>query len=65
MPRLQYLHCKLGTQPAQAHIHGRDALETGKRVRIKERDGDKWHSVLVTRVDRNEDGAVMYFMADR
>jgi hypothetical protein len=52
--------CKIGTQPAHAHIHGADKVEVGKTIRIKERVGDKWHGVLVTRVDDSG-----YFMADR
>jgi hypothetical protein len=52
--------CKLGTVPTLVHLHGSDRLEVGKRVRIKEREGDRWHRVLVTAV--HLDG---YFKADR
>jgi hypothetical protein len=51
---------KLGTMPGHAHVHGADRVEVGRWIRIKECVGDKWHKVLVTRVD--ESG---YFMADR
>lgn len=52
--------CKLGTMPALVLVHGSDTIEVGKRIRVKESDGDRWHYVLVTRI--NPDG---YFFADR
>lgn len=52
--------CKIGTMPAVARVHGKDKIEVGKWIRIQERQGDKWHSVLVRRVE--PDG---FFQADR
>lgn len=60
--------CKLGTQPAQAIIHGSDErrMAVGDWVRIKERAGDKWHRVLCTSVERDTNRCcVLYFTADR
>lgn len=51
---------KLGTVPALVIVHGSDPVEVGRWVRIKERDGDRWHRVRVTGV--NDDG---HFFADR
>lgn len=65
MANPRWLSCKIGTHPARARVHGRDVIEPGKWIRIQECTGDRWHSVRVTRVDRNEEHAVMYFMADR
>ena len=52
--------CKLGTVPALVWVHGKDQIEVGKWVRIKECEGDTWHSVFVDKI--NEDG---YFFASR
>lgn len=40
---------KLGTVPKAVLIHGFDKrrMAAGKWIRIKESEGDKWHSVLV------------------
>lgn len=53
---------KIGTVPCVIWIHGRDKryMAPGKRIRIKEREGDHWHHVTVTAV--NPDGHVF---ADR
>jgi hypothetical protein len=52
--------CKIGTMPAYARVHGKDKIEVGNWIRIKECPGDEWHRVLVRQV--NPDG---YFQADR
>jgi hypothetical protein len=43
---------KLGTMPKVVLIHGADKrrLAAGQWVRIKESEGDKWHSVLVEHI---------------
>ncbi|HUR09641.1 MAG TPA: hypothetical protein VM347_44385 [Nonomuraea sp.] len=51
---------KLGTIPAIVVVHGADRVEVGRRVRIKERDGDRWHKVLVTQLGPGD-----HFFADR
>jgi hypothetical protein len=57
----QALPCKLGTVPAVIYaLDRRTPLEVGRIVRIKERAGDRWSTVKVTRVD-----PCGYFMADR
>lgn len=64
---LSWLHkhgkpCKIGTVPMCVQVHGSDwrLIAVGKRVRVKEQQGDHWSSVLVTRVDDSG-----YFMADK
>lgn len=53
--------CKIGTVPKVIFaIDRRTPLEVGRRIRIKETRGDRWQTVLVTRVDPSG-----YFMADR
>jgi len=52
--------CKLGTMPAFVQVHGRDKIEPGRWIRVKEAVGGRWSSVLVNRVE--PDG---YFQADR
>jgi hypothetical protein len=53
--------CKIGTIPMVIHaIDRRTPFEVGRIVRIKERRGDRWQTVLVTRIDVSG-----YFMADR
>lgn len=52
--------CKIGTVPKVVRVHGRDQIQVGKWVRIQECAGDRWHAVLVTKV--NDDG---YWFADR
>ncbi len=48
---------KIGTVPHTVLVHGSDKpVMPGKWVRIKETEGDKWHRVLVDRV--NPDGHV-------
>jgi hypothetical protein len=52
--------CKIGTVPKVIFsIDRRTPMNVGRVIRIKERRGGTWQSVILTRVD--EDG---YFMAD-
>ena len=50
---------KLGTVPHVVLIHGADKrrMSAGKWIRIKESQGDKWHSVLVEAI--RDDGTVV------
>lgn len=50
---------KLGTVPRVVLIHGADKrrMSAGKWIRIKESQGDKWHSVLVEAI--RDDGTVV------
>lgn len=52
--------CKLGTMPALVIVHGRDKIEPGRTIRVKESVGARWTHVYVQRVE--DDG---YFQADR
>lgn len=63
----RFVPAKLGTIPhGPVQIHGTDAprMEIGKRVRIKERPGARWISVLITRLDWAADGKLVHFFAD-
>lgn len=52
--------CKIGTIPSLVQVHGKDKVEPGKWVRIREVVGGKWIQVFVNKV--MPDG---YFQADR
>lgn len=43
---------KIGTVPCVALIHGTDkkAMRQGSIIRIKECEGDRWHTVMVDEV---------------
>ena len=47
---------KIGTVPHVVLVHGADAkrMNPGVYVRIKESEGDKWHTVLVREVRDGE-----------
>lgn len=56
--------CKIGTIPALVYVHGRDLkrIAPGKRIRVREQQGQDWMQVLVTSVSTDGSG---YFFADR
>ncbi len=43
--------CKIGTVPTVVRVHGRDRIEPGRWIRIREAEGGPWVRVLVDRVD--------------
>lgn len=51
--------CKLGTVPHLVRLHGPDVPQVDRLVRVQEREGADWMSVLVTLV--HADG---FFKAD-